>query len=70
VPVVGLIAVWAAGEEEVPIDFVRISLKLLLKGAVSLVALLGFECVGDFAAMDGGDETICNRADRLVEVGL
>jgi hypothetical protein len=26
--------------------------------------------VSDFAAMDGGDEAVSNRADRLVEVGL
>jgi hypothetical protein len=26
--------------------------------------------VGDFAAVDGGDEAVSNRADRLVEVWL
>jgi hypothetical protein len=40
------------------------------KGAVGFIALLGFEGMGDFAAMDGGDEAVCNRADRLVEVWL
>jgi hypothetical protein len=65
-----LIAIWAAGEEEVPIDFVRVSLELLLKGAIGFVALLGLEGVGDFAAVDSGDEAVSNRADRLVEVRL
>ena len=52
------------------VDFVRILLELLLKYPVCLVVLLSFESVGDFAAVDGGDETISNRADRLVEVWL
>jgi hypothetical protein len=26
--------------------------------------------MGDFAAVDGGDETVSNRADRLIEVWL
>jgi hypothetical protein len=34
-PVVGLIAVWAAREEEIPVDFVCVSLKLLLKGVTA-----------------------------------
>jgi hypothetical protein len=68
--VVGFIAVWAAGEEEVPVDLFRISLELLLKGAVSFVALFGLEGVGDFATVDSRDEAVCNRADRLVEVWL
>jgi hypothetical protein len=70
VPVVGLIAVRAAGEEEVAVDLVRVSLELLLEGAVGLVTLLSFEGVSDFATVDGGNEAISNRADRLVEVWL
>jgi hypothetical protein len=41
-----------------------------LEDSVSLVVLLSFESMGDFTAVDGGDETIRNRSDRLVEVGL
>jgi hypothetical protein len=69
-PVVRLIAVWAAWEEEVTVDLVRVSLELLLEGAVSFVALLSFKSMGDFATVDGGDETVSNRADRLIEVRL
>jgi hypothetical protein len=65
-----LVAFWTAGEEEVSVNLVRVSLELLLQCAVGLVTLLGLESVGNFAAMNGGDETVCNRADRLVEVGL
>jgi hypothetical protein len=65
-----LVAVWTAGEEEVSVDLVRVSLELLLQGAIGFVALLGLEGVGDFAAVDGGDETVSNRADRLIKVWL
>jgi hypothetical protein len=65
-----LVAVGTAGEEEVAVNLVRVGLELLLQGAVGLVAFLGLESVGDFSAMDGRDETVRNRADRLVKVGL
>jgi hypothetical protein len=64
------VSIRAPREEEVAVDLVRISLELLLKGAVGFVALLGFEGVSDFAAVDGRDEAVSNRADRLVEVWL
>jgi hypothetical protein len=37
---------------------------------VCLVTLLSLERMGDFSAVDGGDEAVSNRADRLVEVWL
>jgi hypothetical protein len=41
-----------------------------LEDSVSLIALLSFKSMGDFAAVDSGDEAVRNRSDRLVEVGL
>jgi hypothetical protein len=41
-----------------------------LENSVRFVALLSFESMGDFAAVDGGDEAVSNCMDRLVKVGL
>ena len=68
--VVWLVAVRTAREEEVAVDLVRVSLELLLEGLVGFIVLLSFKSMGDFAAVDGGDEAIGNRADCLIEAGL
>jgi hypothetical protein len=68
--IIRFVAVGAAREEEITVDFVRVGLELCLENSVGLVALLSFESMGDFAVVDGGDEAVSNRVDHLVEVGL
>jgi hypothetical protein len=68
--IVQFVAVRAAGEEEFAVDLVRVGLEFRLENSVCLIALLSFKSMGDFAAVDGGDEAVSNRVDRLVEVGL
>ena len=52
------------------VDLLRVLLEFLLEDSVCFIALLSFKSMGDFTAVDGGDETISNHADRLVEVWL
>jgi hypothetical protein len=68
--VVRFIAIRAPWEEELLVDLLSVLLELFLEDMVGLIALLSFECVGDFSAMGGGDEPISNRADCLVEIWL
>jgi hypothetical protein len=68
--VVWFVAVGTPREEEVAVNLVRVSLELLLEDSVGFVTLLSFKSMGDFTVVDGGDEAISNRADRLIEVGL
>jgi hypothetical protein len=68
--IVRFVTVGAAWKEEFTVDLVRIGLELGLEDPVGLVALLSFKSMGDFTAVDGGDETVHDRSDRLVEVGL
>jgi hypothetical protein len=70
VPVVRFVAVGATREEEFMVNLVRIGLEFLLENSVCLVVLLSFKSMGDFAAVNGGDEAVSNRTDCLVEVGL
>jgi hypothetical protein len=52
------------------VNFVCVGFELLLESSVCLVALLSFKSMGNFVAMDGGDEAVSNCADHVVEVGL
>jgi hypothetical protein len=70
VAIVRFVAVGAAGEEELAVDLVRVGFEFRLEDSVGLIALLSFESMGDFVAVDSGDEAVSNRADRLIEVGL
>jgi hypothetical protein len=52
------------------VDLLRILLKLLLENPVCFVTLLSFKSMGDFVAVDGGDEAIGDRTDRFIKVRL
>jgi len=70
VSIVRFVAVGATWEKEFVVDLFHVLLELLLENSVCFVALLSFKSMGDFTAVDGGDEAICNHTDRLIEVGL
>jgi hypothetical protein len=68
--VIRFVTIRTTREEEFAVNLVRVGFEFRLENSVCLIVLLSFKSVGDFAMVDGGDEAVSNRADRLVEVGL
>jgi hypothetical protein len=56
--VIGFVVVGTSWKEEFAVDLLGILLEPLLKDAVGLVALLSFDRMGDFAAVDRGNKAI------------
>jgi hypothetical protein len=69
-PLVEFEAVGAAREEELPVEFVGVLFETSLEYTVRFVALLSFERMSDFPAVDSRDKSVCDSLHRLVEVGL